>query len=102
MEQIIQQQMEAQMEAILAEFIGSNGGMEEIMGLMGINGGLEEIMSLAGMTGNIYEVNELSYLVSFRRNGRNAEWPGGRNGGYDDRNGRYDDRNGRRHGAVYE
>ena len=72
------------------------------MALMGINGGLEEIMSLAGMTGNIYGVNELSYLVSFRRNGRNAEWPGGRNGGYDDRNGRYDDRNGRRHGAVYE
>merc|ERR1712227_765455 len=55
-EQIIQQQMEAQMAAILAEFIGSNGGMEEIMGLMGINGGLEEIMSLAGMTGGMEEM----------------------------------------------
>jgi len=56
LEQIIQQQMEAQMEAILAEIIGSNGGMEEIMGLMGINGGLEEIMSLAGMTGGMEEM----------------------------------------------
>merc|ERR1712227_461225 len=55
-EQIIQQQMEAQMQAILAEIIGSNGGMEEIMGLMGINGGLEEIMSLAGMTGGMEEM----------------------------------------------
>merc|ERR1712227_783342 len=55
-EQIIQQQMEAQMQAILAEIIGSNGGMEEIMGLMGINGGLEEIMSLAGMTGGVEEM----------------------------------------------
>merc|ERR1712227_284649 len=55
-EEIIQQQMEAQMEAILAEIIGSNGGMEEIMGLMGINGGLEEIMSLAGMTGGMEEM----------------------------------------------
>merc|ERR1712112_673864 len=52
MEQIIQQQM----EAILADVIGSNVGMEEIMGLMGINGGLEEIMSLAGMTGGIEEM----------------------------------------------
>merc|ERR1712112_351464 len=59
-EQIIQQQMEAQMQAILAEIIGSNGGMEEIMGLMGINGGLEEIMSLAGMTGMEEMMNGLA------------------------------------------
>merc|ERR1712227_975282 len=56
MEQIIQQQMEAQMQAILADIIGSDVGMEEIMGLMGINGGLEEIMSLAGMTGGMEEM----------------------------------------------
>merc|ERR1712133_154704 len=55
-EQIIQHQMEAQMEAMLAEIIGSNGGMEEIMSLMGINGGLEEIMSLAGMNGGMEEI----------------------------------------------
>jgi len=55
-EQIIQQQMEAQMEAMLAEIIGSNGGMEEIMSLLDINGGLEEIMSLAGMTGGMEEM----------------------------------------------
>jgi len=51
-EQIVQQQM----EAILADIIGSNLGLEEIMGLMGINGGLEEIMSLAGMTGGMEEM----------------------------------------------
>merc|ERR1712227_474595 len=56
MEQIIQQQMEAQMQATLADIIGSDVGMEEIMGLMGINGGLEEIMSLAGMTGGMEEM----------------------------------------------
>merc|ERR1712133_90292 len=55
-EQTIQQQMEAQMEAMLAEISGSNGGMEEIMSLMGINGGLEEIMSLAGMNGGMEEI----------------------------------------------
>merc|ERR1712112_496492 len=44
-EQIVQQQM----KAILADIIGSNLGLEEIMGLMGINGGLEEMMNgLAG------------------------------------------------------
>jgi len=52
-ETIIQQQMEAQMEAMLNEIISSNGGLEEIMALMGINGGMEEIMSLAGMTGGL-------------------------------------------------
>merc|ERR1712112_704046 len=79
-EQIIQQQMEAQMQAILAEIIGSNGGMEEMMnglaaemegmmtemeGMMTeMEGGMEqfmnEMMTEMGMNGSMEEMmNEL-------------------------------------------